>query len=279
MNVATALSLTQETLEAANIDSHRVESLVILEHLLGASRAEIVTNYQRPLSEVQRRTLDHWLARRTRREPLQHILGLAYFYGLELCVTPAVLIPRPETERLVELALRRLAKRAPLKVLDIGTGSGAIALAIKAERPNAEVVATDISEAALEVAQANATTLGLDIRFVYADLLEGEEVSVFAREADLIISNPPYLLESDAPALSPEVHADPKEALYSGEDGLTHFRRLKCAAHRLLKPGAWLFVELDPRNVRTAYDESKGWAQRWVEKDLVRRKRFLRLRR
>ncbi len=279
MNVAKALSLTQETLEAAQIDSHRVESLVILEHLLGASRLEIVTNYQRPLSESQQEKLSRWLARRAQREPLQHILGIAYFYGLELTITPHVLIPRPETERMVELALRRLGRRAPLKVLDIGTGSGAIALAIKAERSNAEVMATDICGKALEVAKTNAANLGLDIRFLVADLLETEEVRAFARDADLVISNPPYLPESDRDEISPEVRADPQGALYSGEDGLTHFRRLERDAFALLKTDAWLFVELDPRNVRTAFDECGGWRQRWVEKDLVRRERFLRLRR
>ena len=279
MNVAKALSLTQETLEAAHIDSHRVESLVMLEHLLGASRLEIVTNYQRLLSASQQEKLGRWLSRRARREPLQHILGVAYFYGLELQVTPSVLIPRPETERMVELALRRLGRRAPLKVLDVGTGSGAIALAIKAERPNAEVVATDICAKALDVAGANAANLGLNVHFLLADLLEAEEVRAFVRDADLVISNPPYLPESDKHNLSPEVRADPQSALYSGEDGLTHFRRLKRDAFRLLKTDAWLFVELDPRNVRTAFAECSDWRQRWVEKDLARRERFLRLRR
>ncbi len=278
MNVAKALTLTQETLEAAQIDSHRVESLIILEHLLGASRLEIVTNYQRPLSELQQAKLSRWLSRRTEREPLQHILGVAYFYGLELSVTPHVLIPRPETERMVELALRRLGRRPPLKVLDIGTGSGAIALAIKAERPNAEVMATDICGEALEVARANAANLGLNIRFLVADLLESEEVRAFARNADLVISNPPYLPESDRHKLSPEVRADPQGALYSGEDGLTHFRRLARDAFALLKTDTWLFVELDPRNVRTAFDECESWRQRRIEKDLARRERFLRLR-
>ena len=279
MNVAKALSLTQETLEAAQIDSHRTESLVMLEHLLGASRLEIVTNYQRSLSESQQEKLSRWLSRRAQREPLQHILGVAYFYGLELSVTPHVLIPRPETERMVELALRRLGRRAPLKVLDVGTGSGAIALAIKAERPNAEVMATDICGKALEVARVNADNLGLDICFSAADLLEKEEVGAFAQDADLIISNPPYLPESDRYEIGPEVRADPQSALYSGEDGLAHFRRLARDAFALLKPDAWFFVELDPRNVRTAFDECGGWTQRWVEKDLVRRERFLRLRR
>ena len=279
MNVAKALSLTQETLEAAQIDSHRVESLVILEHLLGAPRLEIVTNYQRPLSESQQEKLNRWLSRRTRREPLQHILGVAYFYGLELTVTPHVLIPRPETERMVELALRRLGRRAPVKVLDVGTGSGAVALAIKAERPNTEVMATDICREALGVAKANAASLGLDVRFVVADLLEAQEVRAFAQDADLIISNPPYLPESDRHEISPEVRADPQGALYSGEDGLAHFRRLERGAFALLKTDAWFFVELDPRNVRTAFNECGGWRQRWVEKDLARRERFLRLRR
>jgi len=276
MSAAEALRTIKTRLEAAGIESAQAEAYVLLGHLLGASRSELLLSRQ-TLSAQQRETLEAWLARRERREPLQHVLGVAYFYGLELRVTPDVLIPRPETERLVEWALGFLEPFAAPKVLDVGTGSGAVALAVKAERPAAEVLATDVSAAALAVARENAARLGLDVRFAQADLLEGAEVQAFARRADLVVSNPPYLPAADIDAVSPEVRADPALALFSGEDGLAHFRRLERGAFVLLQPDAGLFVELDPRNVFAARAASGAWARKEVLPDLADRPRFLRL--
>lgn len=279
MTLAEALKMAVARLERAGLPSAGAEASALLEALLELSRSDLLLSRGRPLSAAQEAELERWLARREAGEPLQHILGVSHFYGLTLRVTPDVLIPRPETERLVELGLSVLAGTTRPKVLDVGTGSGAVALAVKAERPDAEVRATDLSAAALSVASANAARLGLDIRFVRADLLALPDVQAFAREVALLISNPPYLPEADRAWLSPEVRRDPLEALFSGRDGLAHFRTLSAQALPLLQPGAVCLLELDPRNVTQAHAESGAWAEASVYPDLTGRERFLLLKR
>jgi len=266
-------------LARAGIASPEAEAAWLLTHLLGVSRAKLGLVGGESVDEADARTLEGWLARRERREPLQHILGLAPFYGLTLRVTPAVLIPRPETEQLVEIALEQLSILATPRVLDVGTGCGAIALALKHELPDALVMATDLSHAALEVAAANASALGYAVTLVQADLLAHPEVEAFAREADLVTANLPYLPEGDRDSLSPEVQADPPLAIFAGQDGLQHFKRLLPQAHALLKPGAWLLAELDPRNAETALASATNWADRQLRPDLLDRPRFLLLQR
>lgn len=236
--LAQALEDTTRRLERAGVESAASEAYALLEALLALSRSELLLARQRPLSVPQRRRLEAWVRRREAREPLQHILGVAPFYGLTLRVTPQVLVPRPETERLVELALAHLRGRARPHVLDVGTGSGAVALALQAERPDAVVLASDLSGAALAVARENARRLGLPVRFRRADLLADPAVRAFARRAELVVSNPPYLPEGDREAVSPEVQADPATALYAGPDGLAVFRRLEREAFSALQPGA-----------------------------------------
>jgi release factor glutamine methyltransferase len=279
VTVAEALEHARVRLERAGVASARAEAAALLGALLDVSPSGLVLERTRELSGAEQARLAGWVARRAAREPLQHIVGRAYFYGLELRVTPVVLVPRPETEVLVELVLAALEGVRHPKVLDVGTGSGAIALALKAERPDAEVWATDLSAAALEVAVSNARGLGLEIRLAPSDLLGAPEVAAFAREAHALVSNPPYLLEADAAWLSPEVRRDPPEALFSGPDGLAHFRRLSGQARALLQPGARCLLELDPRNVAQARAESGAWAEALVAADLTGRPRFLSLRR
>ena len=275
MTLAEALTEAEHRLRAVGIESAGVEARALLGHLLGLSRTELTLERARPLTLEQEAAFERLLERRERREPLQHIVGAAPFYGLELKVTPAVLIPRPETERLVELCLEALRDVPQPKVLDIGTGSGAVALAVKSERPDAEVMATDISAGALKVAQGNARRLGLEVTFVRADLLEHPTLKAFASLAHVLASNPPYLPEEDE--VSPEVRADPPAALFSGLDGLAHFRRLESQAFDLLPKGSVVMLELDPRNAPTALGSSGRWAQRRLESDLAGRTRFLRL--
>jgi release factor glutamine methyltransferase len=273
--VAEAMALAQERLDAAGVDNPWEDGVSLLGQLLGLSRSAVMLERNRPLS------LERWtlylsqLGRRARREPLQHILGVAYFYGLELTVSPAVLVPRPETERLVELALEALTGVPQPRVVDVGTGSGAIALAIKAERPDAAVSASELSAEALEVARDNARRLGLEVDFVRSDLLGAPALQEAVRGADLLLSNPPYLPETDRAWLSPEVRADPAEALFSGEDGLAHFRSLEAQAFGLVKPGARMMLELDPRNSQKALAEAARWTERKLEADLLGRARFL----
>ncbi|MDZ7706221.1 MAG: peptide chain release factor N(5)-glutamine methyltransferase [Trueperaceae bacterium] len=281
VTVGEALGWLEPALARAGIDSPRAEALTLLAHLLDLPRTMVTLSLRRDLSDADVARLQGWVARRVAREPLQHILGTAPFYGLDVGVTPAVLIPRPETEVLVHLALETLRDVRDPVVLDVGTGSGAIALAIKAERPDAAVTASDVSAAALAVAHDNAVRLGLGVRFVVSDLLDDAEIRQIARRADVVISNPPYLPRLDAEGLSPEVRADPALALFSGEGGLEHFRRLQQSAYDLLTESAYLMVELDPRNVgrAAALATAKGWAEVSVHPDLSERDRFLSLRR
>lgn len=275
MTVGEALQSVRARLAGAGIESADAEAWLLLETLLTVTRAELLLNRTSVLSENQYQQLEAWLELREAREPLQHILGVAHFYGLTLRVTPEVLVPRPETEVLVELGLGRLRGNDQPNVLEVGTGSGAIALALKTERPDATVWATDISEGALEVAKANAQNLGLDVRFRVADLLDDPGLQTFAQRTDLLIANLPYLPESDVEGLSPEVQRDPPGALFSGVDGLEHFRRLAAQAWPLLEPGAAALFELDPRNVESAELESKAWAAASLHRDLTGRVRFL----
>lgn len=274
-----ALKTVTGRLARAGIASAEAEAFTLLGALLGTTRSELLLHRTRVLSVPELTNLEDWVMRREARIPLQHVLGVTHFYGLTLRVTPDTLIPRPETERLVEVGLLELRGISRPQVLDIGTGSGAIALVVKTERPDAVVWGTDVSPEALRVAAENAASLGLEVHFVHSDLLSNPDVRRFAQTADLLISNPPYLPESDAAQLSSEVQHDPPGALFSGTDGLTHFRKLTAEALALLKPGAVCLLELDPRNVRQARAESPAWAEATVDTDLVGRERFLRLRR
>lgn len=278
MNSNTELSparlqrLVAERLEGAGIESAEAEAALLLEAASGLGRSEVLLQ-DAPLHSEAVARLKEMVGRRLEREPLQYIIGTAGFYGLELNVDARALIPRFETEVLVELALQKIRDISIPLVIDIATGSGAVALAIAAERPDALVTATDISERALELAAENAARTGLDIELVEADLLDGLED--LAREADLLVSNPPYLPDSDRQTVSPEVQRDPALALFAGADGLDVFRVLLSQARKLLKPGAWLLVELDPRNVHSAAALADGFSQVHIEKDLAGRERFL----
>ena len=279
MSVLEALEYAASRLEEAGLEHPEREASALLEELLGVSRSELLLSRTRTLSTDELAWFRTWLERRAAREPLQHVVGVAHFYDLKLSVSPDVLVPRPETERLVELGLEAVRNVLEPNILDVGTGSGAVALALKAERPDAAVWATDLSEKALEVASRNADRLNLNVTFVRADLLADPTVQAFAERADLLITNLPYLPEADAAWLSPEVQRDPASALFSGRDGLGHARRLLKQAATLLKPGATCLLELDPRNVRQAETEVGGWAEVVVLPDLVGRERFLKLKR
>jgi release factor glutamine methyltransferase len=188
---------------------------------------------------------DQTLTRRAAGEPLQYITGHQEFWGLDLQVTPAVLIPRPETEHVVEVALDLIRGIELPRIVDVGTGSGCIALALASELPQANIQAVDISEEALEVAGENAIRLRLSerVRFRQSDLLKpflGPNT-----EFDLVVSNPPYVGETEADKLQIEVRQhEPHEALFGGAEGLDIYRRLVPQAHQVLKPGGWLVMEM-----------------------------------
>jgi release factor glutamine methyltransferase len=215
--VREALDSAVIALTAAGVDTPRLDAEVLLAHALGVDRLRLVVDGDALVQGPAVRAFQDAVRRRSvGREPVAYITGVKGFRHLELRVDPRVLIPRPETETLVEAALG-LPQRA--RVVDVGTGSGAVALALKDERPDLVVTATDVSEEALTVARANAARIGLDVSFVHADLLEG------VGEVDAIVSNPPYV--EDGAELAPEiVRHEPPTALFAGLDGLAVVRRL-----------------------------------------------------
>lgn len=219
----------------------------MLLHVLKLDRATLLAYPTRPLTEEQTVLYEDMIARRLRHEPVQYITGQQEFFGLPLKVTPATLIPRPETEHLVEAVLERLPADRPVRILDIGTGTGAIALALAAHLPLAEVTAVDISAEALEVARENAASHHLEarVRFLLSDLLTGLPPRDQTDTFDAIVSNPPYIPESDRAELHPQVRDyEPAQALFAGDLGLDIYRRLIPQARIALKPGGLLALEI-----------------------------------
>jgi len=253
-SVGEALRSATEWLRASGSRSPRLDAELLLATALGVDRAELFRAPERVLTRIEERRFDGYLVRRQAREPVAYIRRRRAFRSIELEVTPAVLIPRPETETLVDVALEALAAvpagggaaggRYEPVALDVGTGSGCIALALAAENPFVHVVATDVSAAAAEVARRNAARLGLggrlDVRC--GDLLD----DLLPRERfDLIVSNPPYIPEAEYRTLEPNVRDyEPRLALHGGEDGLDVARRLIAAAAGRLRPGGVLAVEV-----------------------------------
>lgn len=232
-------------LAAAGVDSPRRAAEWMLEETTGTDRAGLVARPDAPVDPAAVALFGRMVERRLSREPVQYVLGHADFYGLRLAVTPAVLIPRPETEEVVEEALRRVRGHERPWALDVGTGSGAIALAVKAERPDAEVFAVDVSPEALAVASGNASRLGLAVTFVRADALRPQFAADVPPTFDLIVSNPPYVPASERAELEPEVRDhEPALALFVDDaDPLRFYRALAGHAEALLRPGGWLVAE------------------------------------
>jgi len=281
-DLASVAAALRARLTAAGIESAAAEVFWLLEAATGLTRAEQVLERTRPLDDDERMRLEGWLLRREAREPLQLVLGVAAFHGLELQVRPGVLVPRPETESLVERVLASLRYVADPRVHDVGTGSGAIALAIAAARPDAIVSASDVDPTAVLVARANAAALGLPVTVWSSDLLAAPEVAVAVAEAHALVANLPYLPDSDRGRLPPEVAFDPPEALFAGSDGLAVARRLARQALPLLRPGGLVWLELDPRNAQVFASELQAearWREVRVEVDLNGRRRFVMARR
>jgi release factor glutamine methyltransferase len=223
---------------AARTLGERLEAELLLVHVLGKPRSWLVAHADDVLDDAQVTAFEALVQRRHRGEPVAYITGRRGFWSLELEVTPVTLIPRPETELLVELALQRLPTAG--RIVDLGTGSGAIALAIARERPQARVMATDASRDALAVALRNAARLGL----THVGFLHGDWFAPLAGERfNLIVSNPPYI-EADDPHLGQgDLRFEPASALASGADGLDDIRRIVEGARTHLEPGGWLMME------------------------------------
>jgi len=237
--LAEVLRRSTQYLEDRGSPTARLDAELLLAHGLGVSRIELYTGHDRPMTESELEVCRELVRRRGDREPVAYIVGTRGFRHLDLKVDSCVLVPRPETELVVDRCLELLRGVEQPAVLDVGTGSGAIALAIASELPAARVTATDISPAALDVAWANAVALGLAVEVRRGDLLDGLD----DRRFDLIVSNPPYVSEQEIEDLEPEVAVhEPRLATVAG-DGLDAYRRLLPDAREHLAEGGWLVLE------------------------------------
>lgn len=238
-----ALRAALQTLEAHDIGSPRLNAETLLMFTLGCDRAYLYTHPERDLTTDEQQRYDEAIAERSTGRPAQYITGHQEFWGLDLLVSPAVLIPRPETEHVIETVLD-LARESVFKnVADVGTGTGCIALALATELPQAAITALDISSAALDIARANAARLQLDQRITFreGDLLAGCEAAAF----DLVVSNPPYVGAGESDKVQRQVRDfEPRIAVFSGEQGLDIYRRLIPQARAALAPGGWLVMEI-----------------------------------
>ena len=283
LDVRAALKEAMARLRAADVTSHTLAAELLLMHALGRDRTWLYTNPESVLDAGALEAYFALVARRAAGEPTQYLTGKQEFWGLEFEVTPAVLIPRPETEHVIEVALERLGARgikidmitgAPspqLRVADVGTGSGCLAVALAHEMPHAEITATDISAAALDVARRNATLQGVvdRVHFIECDLLTG----ILGAPFDLIVSNPPYVARSDSASLAREVRDhEPHAALFGGPTGVEIYSRLVEQAGVLLRAGGILVLELGYNSadeVREMFHVQRHWANVSITNDLA----------
>jgi release factor glutamine methyltransferase len=265
------LAEARATLMRAGIDAEEaaLDAEVLARHVLDCDRATLLTRARDPLPSAFTRLFDALVARRANREPIAYIVGHREFWGLEFDVTPAVLIPRPETELIVEEALACLPRRdAVRRIADVGTGSGCLAVTLAVEFPAARVTATDVSPEALEIAYRNGERHNVTGRLA---LLETDLLQDVDAPSELIVSNPPYVPASDEPTLQPEVgRYEPATALFGGSDGLAVIRRLLASAPDRLAPAGWLIVEFGFGQESAVRDaaERTGWTVARVRSDL-----------
>ena len=243
MTIGEALKSAENRLKQVGVPEPALNAEQLLEGVTGTSRLLLRLNREDSLSEACVRRFEEWVLRRAQREPLQYIEGETEFMGFPFSVTRDVLIPRPDTEILCEEAIRRLPTGG--SVFDLGTGSGALAVSIARLRPDAEVWAGDLSEAALSVAKQNAERNDVHVTFVLGDCLE----PVKHLRYDMIVSNPPYISEQERKELEPELGLEPPMALFDGADGLTFYRKITEEAPKCLKPGGYLLFEIGYRQV------------------------------
>jgi release factor glutamine methyltransferase len=263
-----ALASAVSRLTAASVPSPQLNAETLLMFTLSCDRAYLYAHPERQLTDDEQARYDNALAHRSQGVPAQYITGHQEFWGLDFIVSPAVLIPRPETEHLIETIVPLAKKITRPRIVDVGTGSGCIALALAKELPDAEIHATEISPAALEIAEANAARLQLEFRdanrhpdarrlfFHDTDLLAGLEPATF----DFVVSNPPYVGESEADQVQLEVRKfEPRNAVFAGPTGLEVIAKLIPAAHTALKPGGWLVMEISGTIAEGVEKLLKGW--------------------
>lgn len=241
LRIGDARRALAQRFRAAGIETPDLDARILIGEACALDLTGLALHAERLLTPEEAHTIEAFAQRRLGGEPVARILGRKEFWGLSFTLTPDALVPRPDTETIVEAALASFDGAAPARLADIGTGSGAILLALLSEWPQARGIGTDISEGALACARANAAALGLEARasFLACDLADG-----LSGPFDLIVSNPPYIPAGDIDWLAIEVRAhDPRLALDGGPDGLAPYRSIAEAASRLLRPGGWLIVE------------------------------------
>jgi release factor glutamine methyltransferase len=262
-----ALHCAIERLQSAAVGSPRMNAELLLMFVLDCDRSYLYAHPERGLTPEESSRYDAALAERIRGVPSQYIIGHQEFWGMDFIVTPAVLIPRPETEHLIEAVLPLARGMANPRIVDVGTGSGCIAVALAKELPRAQIVATDISSAALEIARANAARHNVQdrISFREADLLEGLPSEAF----DFVVSNPPYVGESEEEQVQLEVRKyEPRNAVFAGETGLEIIHRLVPETLKVLCPGRWLVMEISGSIVDGVTGLLNGWHDVRITNDL-----------
>lgn len=267
---------TTDFLATKGVESPRLNAELLIGHALGRKRMQLYMEFERPLSEVELEKIRPLVRRRALREPLQYIVGDTEFCGLRLAVDRRALIPRPETELLVEHVQRMRAASPPGRILDLGTGSGAIALALAAAFPVATVVAVDRSAEGLELARSNAALTGLDgrVTLLESDWFEAVPVEAF----DVVVANPPYLSDAETDQTAPEVRDfEPRSALAAGDEGIADLVRIIAQAPRYLAPGGLLALETGiAQHVRLLpLLHDAGFAQVESHPDLTGRERYI----
>ncbi|HXB59823.1 MAG TPA: peptide chain release factor N(5)-glutamine methyltransferase [Candidatus Acidoferrales bacterium] len=275
MTVLEAIQKSADFLAKRDVESPRLQAELLLAHRLKMPRMKLYLNFDRPLSAEDTDTYREWVKRRSQREPLQHIIGSISFCGYEIVVNRHALVPRPETEILAESGWTFLATRDSANALDVGTGTGCIAIALAAKCPNAKIFASDISPDALALAKENAAKNNVQIEF-----LQGDGFAALPSDArfDLIISNPPYIPAAEIETLQPEVRDfDPRQALDGGADGLDFYRRFAAEAKTFLKPDGKIMLEFGDGQapaIREIFENEK-WIVEAVKDDYSQRARIL----
>lgn len=267
MLIRDALHEAISRLTAENVPSPRLNAESLIMFVLGCDRAHLYAHPEGELTQEQGQQYDDVLAKRSSGIPTQYITGHQEFWGMDFIVSPAVLIPRPETEHIIETVLPLARSLTKPRIVDVGTGSGCIAVALAKELGHAEIHATDISHAALEVARANAAHLQMQerVQFHQGNLLDGFQPESF----DFIASNPPYVGRSEEDQVQLEVRKfEPPQAVFAGETGIEIIAQLVPQAHAVLKPGGWLVLEISGTIVQQVEAALEHWGDVSVVKDL-----------
>jgi release factor glutamine methyltransferase len=265
------LEWTATFLKQKGVESPRLEAELLLAHARKCPRIRLYTDFTELLTDGERAIMRELVQRRAKREPLAYIVGTREFYGRSFEVGAGVLVPRPETETLVDVCLERIPKEADREILEVGFGSGCICITIARQRPLCSVVATDISAAAMEIASKNVEKHGVskDVSLLSGDVLD--PVKDHGRRFDGLVSNPPYIRDGERAGLEPEVALhEPEDALFSGADGLNVVRKIVQQAPAVLKPGAFIAMELDPSQCEqvAAMLKTSGFTDVAIRRDL-----------